>query len=127
MCRTSSGRWSTTTGVCGRSKRRISVDVTRKKSLALIVGIAAIMVAITLCVIQSGVTTGNLAGGSGDSSTGGTYTQPSVPGMTVDPTNMKMGSTMTETTPSTALASMEASPTFKATPAPGCVNNGQCP
>ncbi|MCW2517092.1 MAG: hypothetical protein JWR11_6134 [Mycobacterium sp.] len=104
------------------------MDATRKKSLALIVGIAAIMVAIALCVIHSGVTSsGNLAGGSGDSSTGGTYTQPSVPGMSVDPTNMKMGSTMTETTPATALATMEASPTFKATPAPGCVNNGQCP
>jgi hypothetical protein len=104
------------------------MDATRKRSLALIVGIAAILAAIALCLIQSGLaTSGNLAGGSGDSSTGGTYTQPSVPAMSVDPTNMKMGATATATTPATALATMEASPTLKATPAPGCVNNGQCP
>jgi hypothetical protein len=34
---------------------------------------------------------------------------------------------VTQTTPATTLATMEASPTLKATPAPGCVNNGQCP
>lgn len=96
--------------------------------MALILGVAAILVLITLCLIHSGdAQSGNLAGGSGDSSTGGTYTQPVVPAMSVDPNGMKLGVTETETTPATALATMEASPTFKATPAPGCVNNGQCP
>jgi hypothetical protein len=96
--------------------------------VALIVGIVAIVAAIALCLIYSGVApAGNLAGGSGDSSTGGTYTQPSVPVMSVDPTDLKMGITVTETTPAPVLATMEASPTLKAAPAPGCVNNGQCP
>ena len=104
------------------------MDAARKKSFALIVGLAAIVAAIGMCLVHSGVTAyGNLAGGSGDSYTGGTYTQPSVPAMSVDPTNMKMGATVTDTMPATALATMEASPTLKATPAPGCVNNGQCP
>jgi hypothetical protein len=105
------------------------MDTTRRKSLALVIGVAAIMVAITLCLIHSGTATssGNLAGGSGDSPTGTTYTQPSLPAMSVDPTNMKMGSTVTESAPPTTIATMEASPVVKATAAPGCVNNGQCP
>ncbi len=104
------------------------MDTARKKSLALIVGMAAALVLIALCLMHTGqAQSGNLAGGSGDSSTGGTYTQPTLPGMSVDPTNMKLGVTETETTPATALATMEASPTYKATAAPGCVNNGQCP
>ncbi len=67
-----------------------------------------------------------VAGGSGDSATGTTYVQPSV-------TAMKLPSTTTETPVDvndeapTALATALASPTYKATPAPGCVNNGQCP
>jgi hypothetical protein len=112
---------------CGR-EGEIRVDAARNKTVALIVAIIAIVAAIVLCLIHSGVApVGNFAGGSGDSSTGGTYTQPSVPAMSIDPTNLKMGITVTETTPATALATMEASPTLKATPAPGCVNNGQCP
>jgi hypothetical protein len=103
------------------------MDAAQKKSLALLIGLAAIAAAITLCFMHSGLTVGNLAGGSGDSSTGGTYTQPQVPAMSVDPTGMSMGSTITESPAPTALATMEASPTFKATAAPGCVNNGQCP
>jgi hypothetical protein len=103
------------------------MDATRRKSLALVIGIAAVVVAITLCLIYSSVTPGNVAGGSGDSPTGDTYTQPTLPAMSVNPTNMKMGSTVTESAPATSLATMEASPVVKATPAPGCVNNGQCP
>jgi hypothetical protein len=34
---------------------------------------------------------------------------------------------MTMSTPAPTLATALASPTFKATAAPGCVNNGQCP
>lgn len=102
------------------------MDAAHKKSLALLFGLAAIAVAVALCLWHSGMITGNLAGGSGDSSVA-TYTQPQVPAMSVNPTGMSMGSTITESPAPTALATMEASPTVKATPAPGCVNNGQCP
>jgi hypothetical protein len=102
------------------------MDATQKKSLALLIGLAAVAVAIALCFIHSGVTVGNFAGGSGDSSNP-VYTQPSVPAMSVDPTGMSLGSTITESVAPTALATMVASPTYKATAAPGCVNNGQCP
>jgi hypothetical protein len=40
---------------------------------------------------------------------------------------MKLGGTATAAPPATTLATAMAAPTFKATPAPGCVNNGQCP
>jgi hypothetical protein len=69
----------------------------------------------------------NVAGGSGDSATGGTYVSPTVPAMSVDPTAMKMGATATAAPPAATLATSVASPTLKASPAAGCVNNGQCP
>ena len=69
----------------------------------------------------------NLAGGSGDSATGGTYVSPVAPTMKVDPTAMSMGATVTDGPPATTPAQAFASPTLKATAAPGCVNNGQCP
>jgi hypothetical protein len=69
----------------------------------------------------------NVAGGSGDSATGTSFVSPVVPTMSVDPTAMKMGATATAAPPATTLATALASPTFKASPAPGCVNNGQCP
>jgi hypothetical protein len=104
------------------------MDAARKKSFALVFGIAAIAAAIALCLFYSGVTSsGNVAGGSGDSSPPGTYTQPAVPAMSVDPTNMTLGATATQSAAATALATSVASPTFKATAAAGCVNNGQCP
>jgi hypothetical protein len=69
----------------------------------------------------------NVAGGSGDSATGTAYVSPTVPAMSVDPTAMKMGATATAAPPAATLATSVASPTLKATPAAGCVNNGQCP
>jgi len=69
----------------------------------------------------------NIAGGSGDSSTGGTYVSPVVPAMSVDPTAMKMGATATAAPPAETLATSFAAPSLKAPPAAGCVNNGQCP
>jgi hypothetical protein len=69
----------------------------------------------------------NLAGGSGDSATGTSYVSPVVPTMSVDPTAMKMGATATAAPPAATLATSFASPTLKASPAAGCVNNGQCP
>jgi len=69
----------------------------------------------------------NIAGGSGDSATGGTYVSPVVPAMSYDPTAMSMGATATAAPPATTLATSFASPTIKASAAAGCVNNGQCP
>ena len=69
----------------------------------------------------------NLAGGSGDSATGTSYVSPVAPTMSVDPTAMKLGATATAVPPATGLATSFAAPTLKASPAPGCVNNGQCP
>jgi hypothetical protein len=40
---------------------------------------------------------------------------------------MSTGSTITAGPPATTLATEMASPSVKATAAPGCVNNGQCP
>jgi hypothetical protein len=40
---------------------------------------------------------------------------------------MTLGSTVTESPAATTLAVASASPTYKATAAAGCVNNGQCP
>jgi hypothetical protein len=100
---------------------------TRTKSWAGFVGGGAVMVAMAVTLFHPSVSTvDQVAGGSGDSPTNA-YTQPSVPAMSIDPTNQKVGSTMTMSTPAPTLATALASPTFKATAAPGCVNNGQCP
>jgi hypothetical protein len=45
----------------------------------------------------------------------------------VNPTAMTLGATATAEPPKATLASAEATPSVKASPAPGCVNNGQCP
>jgi small neutral amino acid transporter SnatA (MarC family) len=68
-----------------------------------------------------------LAGGSGDSATGTSYVSPVAPTMTVGPTAMTLAGTVTATAPATKMATSFAAPTLKATAAPGCVNNGQCP
>jgi hypothetical protein len=47
--------------------------------------------------------------------------------MSIDPTNLKMGATVTASPPAATVATSFAAPTLKATAAPGCVNNGQCP
>jgi hypothetical protein len=69
----------------------------------------------------------NLAGGSGDSPTTGSFVSPVVPKMSVDPTAMTLGATATAGPPAATLATSDASPTLKASAAAGCVNNGQCP
>lgn len=101
---------------------------TLAKPLAAAVGLAAVVVALGISVDTGGGTQAHpIAGGSGDSATGTSYVQPTVPAMSIDPTNMSMGATVTTTAPATALATVMASPTFKASPEPVCVNNGQCP
>ncbi|MDT5069439.1 MAG: hypothetical protein QOK02_5594 [Mycobacterium sp.] len=101
------------------------MTVMRVKEVAGLVGGSAILVAIVLGFAHP--VFHDVAGGSGDSSTSGTYSSPVVPAMTIDPTNLKMGATVTATKPAETMATSFAAPTFKATAAPGCVNNGQCP
>ena|ERR1700752_3054794 len=96
--------------------------------LSAALGGGAIIVAAAMVLTHPGASTPqNFAGGSGDSSTGGTYASPTVPAMSVNPTAMNMGATATAAPPAATLATSFASPTLKASPAAGCVNNGQCP
>ncbi|CAN5525885.1 hypothetical protein BH09ACT8_BH09ACT8_50600 [soil metagenome] len=101
----------------------------RAKPFAATVGLGAVVVALVITATEAGSSPPaySVAGGSGDSVTGTSFVQPTVPAMDIDPTNMSMGATATATAPATALATGMASPTFKASPEPGCVNNGQCP
>ncbi len=98
----------------------------RTKRIAALAGMTAIGVAL---LVNLGVTTAadNVAGGSGDSSTVGEYTSPTVPAMSVNPTAMTMGATATAGPPPATLATAEATPSLKASSAPECVDNGQCP
>ena len=101
---------------------------THAKPLAAALGLGAVVVALAISVdANGGAPAYSVAGGSGDSATGTSYVQPTVPAMLIDPTKMSMGATVTAKAPATALATEMASPTFKASPEPGCVNNGQCP
>jgi len=101
--------------------------VMRTKELAGLVGGSAILAAIAISLVHpSDPVTHDVAGGSGDSSTG-TYSSPKVPAMTIDPTNLKMGATVTAAPPAQTVATSFAAPTLKSPPAAGCVNNGQCP
>jgi hypothetical protein len=88
---------------------------------------AIIAAALLVLTHPDAPTPRNIAGGSGDSATGTAYVSPVVPTMSVDPTAMKMGATATAAPPAATLATSFASPTLKAPPAAGCVNNGQCP
>ena len=100
----------------------------RYRWLSAGLGGSAIIASVVLVLTHPGAPSPqNVAGGSGDSSTGGTYVSPTVPGMKIDPTAMSMGSTATAALPAATLATSVASPTLKATAAAGCVNNGQCP
>jgi hypothetical protein len=101
------------------------MSIVRIKRLAASVGLGAIGVAVAMDIAPTGVT--NVAGGSGDSSTVGQYTSPTVPAMSLNPTAMSLGATATAGPPQATLATAEATPSLKATPAPECVNNGQCP
>jgi hypothetical protein len=102
--------------------------VVRKKSFAGLVGGGAILAAIAVNLVHPGATmSNNVAGGSGDSATGTAYASPTVPAMSIDPTNLKMGATVTAAPPAATMATSFAAPTFKSPPAAECVNNGQCP
>ena len=79
-------------------------------------------------VVAASIACGALvvAGGSGDSATGTTYVQPTASAMKLPSTVVDKPEITNEEAPTT-LAIPMAAPTYKATPAPGCVNNGQCP
>ena len=101
---------------------------TSSKRLYTVVGVGAIAVALAVNVVDSrDAQFNNVAGGSGDSSVTGTYVPPAVPAMSINPTAMSLGSTATAAVPSGTAATSFAAPVLKASPAPGCVNNGQCP
>jgi hypothetical protein len=102
------------------------MNVTRIKPLAAVAGFAAIGVAL---VVNLGSTAAahDVAGGSGDSSTVGEYTSPTITAMSIDPSAMNLGATATAGPPKATPATAEATPSLKASAAPECVNNGQCP
>jgi hypothetical protein len=97
------------------------------KLLAAVVGGGAAAASMILGVTYDAADGHSLAGGSGDSSSGGTYVQPTVPQMAFDPTDLSTGATVTAATPAATLATELAAPTMKASPQATCVNNGQCP
>lgn len=103
------------------------MSVTRVKMISAAMGGCALLTALLVNLAYPDQTSRNVAGGSGDSSTTNVYTQPSVPAMKLNPTAMNLGGTATDAPPAATLATSMASPTFKASPAPICVNNGQCP
>jgi hypothetical protein len=120
-CRVFKGRlrnWSTV--------KEMHMKVARFKALAALTGMGAVGAAIILNVGPA-TSANNVAGGSGDSSTVGEYTSPTIPAMSVNPTAMTLGATATAAPPQATMATEDATPTLKASPAPGCVNNGQCP
>jgi glycerol uptake facilitator-like aquaporin len=97
------------------------------KTLSTALGVCALLIAIILDVTHPDRTSPNLAGGSGDSPATSMYAQPTVPAMSLTASGMTLGKTATAATPAATLATSVASPTFRASPAPTCVNNGQCP
>jgi hypothetical protein len=102
------------------------MSAARIRTLAAILGMTAVGVAVALNP-GARTTADYVAGGSGDSSTVGEYTSPTVPAMSDNPTAMTLGATQTASPPRGTPATADATPTLKASPAPGCVNTGQCP
>jgi hypothetical protein len=103
------------------------MNIGRAKMFSAAMGGCALFAALLLNVTHPDQTWRWVAGGSGDSATTTVYTQPTIPGMSFNPTAMSTGATVKAASPATTLVSSVASPTYKATAAAGCVNNGQCP
>jgi hypothetical protein len=103
------------------------MNIIRVKVFSAAMGCCALLAAALLTVIYPEQTSHYVAGGSGDSATTTVYTQPQVPAMKLNPNAMNLGGTATAAAPAATLATSMAAPTYKATPAPECVNNGQCP
>lgn len=102
------------------------MTVERIKLVAATLACGALVVAGTVVSIASPGAADVVAGGSGDSATGTTYVQPTESAMKLASTVVQKPEITNEEAPTT-LATAMAAPTYKATAAPGCVNNGQCP
>lgn len=103
------------------------MTVERIKLVAATIACGAVVVAGAVVSSLSPASAPHVvAGGSGDSATGTTYVQPTASAMKLPSTVVDAPETTNEMAPTT-LATPMAAPTYKATPAPGCVNNGQCP
>jgi hypothetical protein len=104
------------------------MSVKHMTSLAAVVGSGAIVAAVVLNLVHpDDANYRTVAGGSGDSATGTTFVSPVVPPMTLGATAATKVLPPTSPPPATTLATPFASPNVRATPAPTCVNNGQCP
>jgi hypothetical protein len=100
--------------------------IERLKSIAATMAGGAIIAAAAIVTNGGPALSNTVAGGSGDSATTNTYTQPSVKPMSLPSTTTAAATTTNDLAP-LSLATAAASPTYKATAAGGCVNNGQCP
>lgn len=96
------------------------------KRIGSTVAVCAVAAAAVIVAVAGGPGPAALAKGSGASATTTSYVQPVVPGMTLETTTVDEPVTSLPTAAPMEQTS-DASPTLKATPAPGCVNNGQCP
>jgi hypothetical protein len=104
------------------------MSVRHMTSLAAVVGGGAIIAAVVLDLAHpDDASFRTVAGGSGDSATGTTFVSPVVPTMKLGATAATKLPPTTSPPPATTLATSFASPNVTATPAPTCVNNGQCP
>jgi len=82
------------------------------KVLAALAGASALIASVVVMLGNGGDNYRNNAGGSGDSSATGTYVQPTIKAMTVNPTGMSLGATTTTTVELAVIPA--ASPTVKA-------------
>ncbi|TQR86083.1 hypothetical protein D8S82_13630 [Mycobacterium hodleri] len=103
------------------------MTVERIKLAAATFACGAVVVAgAVVSVMGPGAAPDVVAGGSGDSATNTSYVQPTASAMKLPATVVDTPATTNDMAPTT-LATPMAAPTYKATAAPGCVNNGQCP
>jgi hypothetical protein len=102
------------------------MNIERIKLVAATLGGGAIIAAAAVSTLDAGAEHQSVAGGSGDSATGTSYVQPTASAMKLPSTVVETSEITNDEAP-TQLATPMAAPTVKATPAPGCVNNGQCP
>jgi hypothetical protein len=112
--------------VGARPDRGGRVRIERMKSIAATMAGAAVIASVAIVVNGGPPVSETVAGGSGDSSTTTVYTQPAVKPMSLPSTTTAAAPSTNDLAPM-KLATPVASPTFKATAAAGCVNNGQCP
>jgi hypothetical protein len=89
------------------------MSIHRMKVLAALAGGSALIASVVVMLGNDGTNYRNNAGGSGDSSTTGSYVQPSQKLMVVNATGMTIGATTTTTSDLAVIPA--ASPAVKAT------------